>query len=192
MRRLHCHAALCGVLLCWFMSPVCDGQTQEAAEELRKKMEEYYASHPLALRPIFQEDPFLKADALRKAGKNEEALQAVNEALRINPNRGEAYSLRSGIEGNLQHYAEGVKDAEIAIKLSKTARQRAMAAYNKGFNLTGLDQKQAALEAYKLALRFDPSYSMAHFGRGKLFYFLGMWKESKAELDLSKRPNPTV
>lgn len=136
-------------------------------------------------------DPFTMADQLRKAGKNTEALQAVNEALRIDPNRGEAYGLRSGIEANLRQFADGVADGDMGIKLSKTPRQKAMAAYNKGFSLTALDQKQAALEAYKLALQFDPTYSMAHFGRGKLFGFLGMWKEAKAELDSTVSISPT-
>lgn len=32
---------------------------------------------------------------------------------------------------------------------------------------------------------------MAHFGRGKLFYFLGMWKEAKQELDRTIALSPT-
>ena len=135
-------------------------------------------------------DPYFRADALRKEGKIKEALEAINEALRIDQNRGEAYGLRSGIEGSLQQFPDGVADADIALKLSKTAHHKAMAAYNKGYNLAGLNRKQEALDAFNLSLRFDPTYSMAHFGRGRLFYLLRLWKESKTELDAMIAVNP--
>jgi tetratricopeptide (TPR) repeat protein len=166
------------------------GQAQDTAEDRERvrKINEWFAAER---RIADIADPYRKADELRKAGRNEEALVAVNEALRANPNRGEAYGLRSGIEGNLQYYEDGVRDADIGLQLSKTPRDKAMAAYSKGFNLTSLDRKQEALEAYKLALQFDPTYSMAHFGKGKLFYLLGMWKEAKQELDRTVELSPS-
>lgn len=130
-----------------------------------------------------ERDPYLKAEALRKAGENEEALQSVNEAIRIAPRRAEAYALRSGILGNLGQFAEGIADADIALKLSDNPRIMAAAASNKGFNLIQLGQKREALEAYRLALQYNPRFAMAHFGRGKIFYFLGMWAEAQRALE---------
>ena len=128
-------------------------------------------------------DPYSRADALRKEGKYDEALQAINEALKHDPDCGKCYGLRSGILGSLQHYAEGAADGDIGIKLSKTSRYKAMSAYNKGFNLTSLDRKTEALDAYRLAVKFDPTYAPGHFGLGKIYYLLFMWREAKAELE---------
>lgn len=183
MRHRWLKAAFCGCMICCPLSPLAKGQPLEITPELAKKINEAWGNNS-------NNDSFLRADTLRKEGKNQEALDAVNEALRSDPSRGEAYGLRSGIEGNLQQFEEGIADADVALKLSKTARHKAMAAYNKGFNLAGLNRKREALDAFNLALRFDPTYSVAHFGRGKVFYFLRMWKESKVELDAALAVNP--
>ncbi len=180
-------AALCALTL---NTALCFSQIAIPLETAKKRDVQLITPTPWSRSGQQSTDLYTLADELRKNGKNQEALQAVNAALRLDPNRGEAYGLRSGIEGNLQQYQEGVADGDIGIKLSKIARHKAMAAYNKGFNLTGLGRKQDALDAYKLALQFDSTYSMAHFGRGKLFYLLGMWKEAKTELDLRIAASP--
>lgn len=144
----------------------------------------YSSSIPaqIIIKPSPGSEYYIKAEALREAGKNEEALEAVNEAIRLNPKGGSAYGLRSGILGNLGQHPEGIADADLAMKLATSNRAKAAAASNKGFNLTQMGRKREALEAYRLALQFDPRFAMAHFGRGKLFYFLGMWKEAHSAL----------
>lgn len=144
------------------------------------------------LSPEQTPDPYLRADELRKANKNQEALQAIHGALRQDPDCGKCYALRSGILGNLGLYKEGVGDGDLGIKLSKAPRDKALAAYNKGYNLTNLDKKADALDAYQQAVVLDPTYSMAYFGRGKIYYFLGMWKEARAELTQAVTLSPKL
>jgi tetratricopeptide (TPR) repeat protein len=154
---------------------------RQAAERSKK------AEYPSSTLPT---DPLLRAEELMKAGKNEQALEAVNEAILAEPKRGRLYVLRSGILGNLQHYEEGLADADLGLKLSTTPQGKAGAAYNKGFNLASLDRKADALEAYRLSIQFDPHYEMAHFGKGKLYYALSMWPESKAALSEALKLDP--
>jgi tetratricopeptide (TPR) repeat protein len=137
-------------------------------------------------------DLCLLADDLRRDGRNEEALQIINAVLKLSPSRGEAYALRSGIRANLGQYEDGVVDGDSGVKLSKTPGGKALAAYNKGSNLTSLGRQIEALEAYRLALQFDPQFAVAYYERGKLFYLLGMWEEAKTELDGAIRVSPKM
>ncbi len=138
----------------------------------------------------FVEERYLQANEFMRAHKGEEALAAINEAIRFDPDCGKCFGLRSGIYGDLQKYREGVADGFQGVRISKTPRHKAMAAYNKGFNLGGLDRNSEALEAYNDSIAFDSTYEMAHFGKGKQLYFLGMWSESVAALEKALSLNP--
>ena len=135
-------------------------------------------------------DRYLNADALRKEGKNKEALAAINTAIWFDSDCGKCFGLRSGIEGNLQMFAEGVGDGDMGVNLSKTPQDKSFSAYNKGFNLGGLNRHSEALEAYNLSLEFDPTSAIAYFGKGKSLYFLGFWDQSRTALERSLKLNP--
>jgi tetratricopeptide (TPR) repeat protein len=138
----------------------------------------------------FIEEHYQRANELRKAGKNEEALAVINEAIRFDSDCGKCFGMRAGIEGNLRKYQEGVSDGHMGVQRSKTPRNKAMSAYNKGFNLGGLNRNSEALEAYNDSIRFDPTYWMAYFGKGKVHYFLSEWAQSKAALEEALKQNP--
>ncbi len=137
-----------------------------------------------------QDRYYLRAVELRNSGKNLEALAAINQAIWFDSNCGKCFGLKSGIEGNLQMFADGVADGHHGMIKSKTPRDKAIAAYNKGFNLGGLGRNSEALEAYNLSIEFDPTYAMAHFGKGKVYYFLEGWADSKKALEEALRLNP--
>jgi tetratricopeptide (TPR) repeat protein len=141
-------------------------------------------------RPVEILDPLGWADSLSKAGKYQEALTVLNDVLRKDPKSGGAYARRSGVLANLNQFEGGAADGELGIKLSTTSRDKSRSAYNKCLNLTYLDKKAEAFKACNLSLSFEPKYSWAHYGLGKLYYFLGMWKESGAALDRSLELNP--
>lgn len=139
----------------------------------------------------FMDEHILKADRLRKEGKNQEALAVINEALRFDPYCGQCLGLKAGIEGNLKKFREGVGDADLGIKYSKTPRNKSFSAYNKGFNLAGLGRKSEALDAYNESIRLDPTFPMGHYGKGKLLYELNDFKGAQSELDKAIQLNPT-
>lgn len=58
---------------------------------------------------------------------------------------------------------------------------QAVAAYKSGVRLAILERKQEALERFSEALRIDPTYYPAHFGREKIFLSLAMWSEALKE-----------
>ena len=58
---------------------------------------------------------------------------------------------------------------------------QAVAAYNSGVRLTILGRKEDALRSYSEALRIDPTYYPAHFGRQRIFLSLAMWAEAQVE-----------
>jgi tetratricopeptide (TPR) repeat protein len=135
-------------------------------------------------------DPLGWADSLFKEGRYQEALTVINGVLRKDPKSGAAYARRSGILINLSQFEGAVADGELGIKLSTTPRDKSRSAYNMCAGLTFLDKKSEALKACTLSLSFDPKSSWAHFGLGKIYYFLGMWKESGTALDRSLALNP--
>ncbi len=147
-------------------------------------------AHPIQASSGLVADAYRQADELRKQGKNDEALTAVNKAIRFGSDCGKCFGLRSGIEGNLQMFKEGVADGNLGVQRSKAAGDKAMSAYNKGFNLGGSNRHSEALQAYELSIGFDPAYSLGHFGKGKSFYFLGMWADSLAALQEALKLSP--
>lgn len=146
----------------------------------------------LVTNPSNPELLILKGRALMGLKRNEEALDALNDALAANPKSGGAYASRSGVFGDLQRFTEGLRDAELGLKYARTPRERAIAAYNKGYNLQGLSRRHDALAAYGLAVQSDPTYSRGHFGKGKLLYQMRMWREALPVLNKALELNPRL
>jgi tetratricopeptide (TPR) repeat protein len=135
-------------------------------------------------------DRFDQANALMKEGKNKEALAILRQAIWFDSDCGKCFSLMAGIEGNLQMFKEGVADGDIGMKLSKTPRDRAMGAYNKGYCLGGLDRHTEAVDVYNQSIEFDATYAHGYFGKGKSLYSLGFWAESKTALEKALELKP--
>ena len=148
------------------VSLLCPGfswgqQTLDAVQGLR-------ANEPTAASR--SSDAFLRATALQKSGNDEEALIAIDKAIEFDPDCGKCFSLRSGIEADLQKFSEGLADGRLGILRSQTPRDKARAAYNKGINLGALNRVRESLDAYNESIGYDPTYSMGHFGKGKALY----------------------
>jgi tetratricopeptide (TPR) repeat protein len=133
---------------------------------------------------------FREADALRAAGKNEEALKVIDKAIWFDSDCGKCLGLRSGIYGNLGQFPKGVGDGDLGTKKSTTPRDKAMSAYNKGFNLAGLNKRSEALTAFDDCIDFDPKFAMCHFGKGKTLYELDDVAKAAAEIHQALDINP--
>ena len=66
----------------------------------------------------------LKAETLRKDGKNSEALGVIKQAIGLDSDCGKCFSVLSGIEGNLQQFKEGEGDGAAGVLLSKTRARK--------------------------------------------------------------------
>lgn len=125
----------------------------------------------------------LGADRLRREGKNEEALKLLDQAIWFDGDCGQCFAFRAGILGNLGRFREGFADADIGVKKSKKPRDKALAAYNKGFNLGGLGRPSEALSAYEDCITFDRTFAMCYFGKGKALVEMQRYDQATKALD---------
>lgn len=132
----------------------------------------------------------LNADALRKEGKNEEALKVLNKVFWLDPNCGQCFAFRSGVLGNLGRFKEGFADGDIGVRKSVKPRDKAFAAYNMGFNLEGLKRTSEALSAYEDCIRFDATFPMCYFGKGKALNSIGDYSQALKALDTATSLHP--
>ena len=133
----------------------------------------------------------LQADALRKEGKNEEALKLINQSFWLEPDCGQCFAFRAGIRGNLAQFKEGLMDAHMGVQKSIKPRDKALSAYNMGFNLEGLKRANEALSAYEDCIRFDETFPMCYFGKGKALNSLHLYKEALKPLETAIQLNTT-
>ncbi len=121
---------------------------------------------------------YQKAETFRKEGRNNEALTAAKQSIRFDSECGKCFGLLSAIEGNLGLNKDGVANAHTGILKSHAPRDKAMSAYNMGFNLGGLGKNSEAVSAYADCKRFDASFSMCYFGMGKTLVELHDYRQA--------------
>jgi tetratricopeptide (TPR) repeat protein len=157
------------------------------------------ANQEITSNPLDARFHFIKGSALSRAfAKGQETTESINQqvlanyskAIELNPQYGAAYASRSGALGSAGRYAEGLQDAETALKYATDPRDRAVAYYGMGFNLGFLGRTREALKAYEMSASADNTYGRAHYGKGKILSALKMWKESLSELDQAAKLNP--
>ena len=88
--------------------------------------------------------------ALYKLQRHEEALEAMNQALRLNPNYAEAYYDIGSDLAELQRYEEALEAMNQALHLAPTDAE---AYHKKGIVLEGLGRKNEAQQFYEKARR---------------------------------------
>lgn len=138
-----------------------------------------------------RDELIVRADKLRLEGKNEESLKLWNQILWLDSDCGQCFGFRSGVLGNLGRFKEGVGDAHVGVQRAKKPRDKALAAYNLGFNLTGLGRTSEALDAYEDCIRFDSTFPMCYFGKGKTLVDLERYAEALKALETATQLNPT-
>ena len=95
----------------------------------------------------------------------DEALQALNRALEIDPQDANAYKNRGNVYGKLNRLAEALQDYTIAIKL---APQDANAYKSRGNVYGKLNRLEEALQDYNRALEIDPHFVLAQNNQKQL------------------------
>ena len=92
--------------------------------------------------------------ALRRLGRNEQAVADYSEAIKLNPKNAETYNNRANAYSLLGRYDDAVKDYDEAIKLdAKNARMYA----NRGAIKLRQRKTEEARKDFAHAIQLDPS-----------------------------------
>ena len=123
------------------------------------------------------------AKSLSDSGRYEEALQAYEKAIELNPKdahgwpnwSGKAYALYV-----LGRYNESIEASDAAIEMLPEHPDIWVL---KGNSLYHLGRYEEALEAYDKALEFNPKEGAAWMGKGRIFYDNGRYEEAVEAYD---------
>jgi tetratricopeptide (TPR) repeat protein len=119
--------------------------------------------------------------------RNEEALAAYEQALRLDPNYAVAYSNKGLALNQLKRYEEALAACEQTLRLDPNY---AGTYNNKGWALNGLKRNEEALAAYEQAIRLDPNYAAAYNNKGNAYYGLKRYEEALVAYEQALRLDP--
>ncbi len=148
---------------------------------------------------------FKKANALHNLKQYDEAINAYNKAIAIDPEFAPALYYKGRVLLDLKRYDEAIAsfDKAIAIKPSydaalsekehtlwlrdhshgKEPSDRAIAFLNKGIALYDLKQYDEAINAYNKAIAIDPEYANNFYNKGLALYKSGRYDEAITTLN---------
>ncbi|GHV83672.1 hypothetical protein AGMMS50212_10120 [Spirochaetia bacterium] len=111
-------------------------------------------------------EEFLKKAAEFMGKDNKKALDLLNQALKIDPKYGIAYSGRGIVYHDMKKYNRAITEHNKAIKLDPTY----LPAYlNKGGVYRDMKKYARAIAEYDKAIKLDPAYCRAYLARGDIY-----------------------
>lgn len=154
------------------------GEEDFRKREFTKSVEDYDKAIKIARRS--GEDAvatpwYSKGAALVVMGRYEEALKAIDEALKINPNNEVAWVNRGNALSRMNDYREALKAFNSALRVNPRYE---VAWNNKGNTLARLGRYREALKCYELAIHIDSGYRGAWVNKGYVLAKLGEYDEA--------------
>jgi tetratricopeptide (TPR) repeat protein/predicted Ser/Thr protein kinase len=125
---------------------------------------------------------------LLRAGRFEEALTAVERALRVNPGSIDLLNVRGNIRMHRKDLAGA--HADFTEGLSRRPRDTALLC-NLGYLCYQMSRFEEAVDAYDRSVRVDPADPDSHEGRAVSYLALGKYEEAEKDMDLVIRARPT-
>ncbi|MCH7811946.1 MAG: tetratricopeptide repeat protein [Chloroflexi bacterium] len=116
-----------------------------------------------------------RGDAYYFAGDYKQALQAYDDALRMEPNSAIIQFHKGAALSRLGRFEEALEALDRSIML---APGDAAALNYRGFTLDGLGRYKEAVEAFDRAIELRPGYATAHANRAESLTHLGRHKEA--------------
>jgi tetratricopeptide (TPR) repeat protein len=123
----------------------------------------------------------------KMAGRKDEALKQLKEAIAHKPDYAAAHSNLGNLLNNLKRYDEAEKEYREAIRADP---DYAKAHYNLGILLKYLKRYDEAEKEYREAIRADPDYAKAHYNLGNLLKYLKRYDEAEKEYREAIRADP--
>lgn len=145
-----------------------------------------FANNVLSI-PIDPDSYTNKGDALYDSQRYKDALDAYDQALRLDPEDANAYTNKGNALYHLNLYEEALEAYNQAIRLDP---EDANAYTNKGDALYALQLYEAALIAYDQALQHDPGDAYTHIHKGNVLYALQRYDAALAAYDQVIRLDP--
>ena len=133
------------------------------------------------------DDFYIQAGDKYKKGDYQGAIQALNQAIVLNPNYAEAYNDRGTARSNLGDNQGAVADYNQALRINPND---AIAYYNRGIARDDLGDQKGAIADYNQALQINPNYAPAYNNRGIARSELGDKKGAIVDFDYALRINP--
>jgi len=128
-----------------------------------------------------------EAEAYYDLKRYEEALPALDEAIKLDPAYARAYYNKSLVLHDLARYEEALATCEQCIRLEPGD---AKAFYHKGYILNSLERYEEALQALERALRLDPDYAAAWTSKGYVLNNMERYEEALAAFEQGIRFEP--
>ena len=120
--------------------------------------------------PLIAEQSKSRGSAYLEIGDHERAIEAFDEAIRLDPRDGEAYYLRGSAYSYLGRFKRAMEDGSAAILLDSSDA----ASHNeRGAGHLNEGRYRRALEEYEEAIRLDPELASAYAGRAIASALLG-------------------
>jgi tetratricopeptide (TPR) repeat protein len=145
-------------------------------------------SAPVATGPKADDFLIQGGDNYQK-GDYQGAIQALNQALQINPNYAEAYFSRGNARNELGDKQGAIADFDQALRINPNLAE---AYYNRGLARYGLEDKKGAIADFDQALRINPNLAEAYNNRGIVRKELGDKQGAIADYDQALRINPNL
>jgi tetratricopeptide (TPR) repeat protein len=133
-----------------------------------------------SMRPDLTSAWHTYAAALNKAGRNEEALAAHDQAITLDPRNAIAHSNRGIVLRALGRHQDALAAYDQAITLDP---RNVGAHIGREISLLALGRHQDALAAYDQAITLDPRNAGAHNSRGIVLRALGRYQDALAAYD---------
>jgi tetratricopeptide (TPR) repeat protein len=130
-----------------------------------------------------------KGEALYNQYNFDEALQAYEEAIRLDPNDAESWSSKCAALNNLGRYNEGLQASDKAIELNPDLAE---AWSNKAWSLYGLGRYEEDLQASDKAIGLNPDLAEAWGNKGAALCVLERYEESLQASDKAIELNPDL
>jgi tetratricopeptide (TPR) repeat protein len=122
------------------------------------------------------------------AGKMQEALTTVEEAIRSQPNYASAYLARGIFRAEAEDFRGAIPDYDQAIRLNPDS---SFSYHYRGAAHLGLGNFRGAITDFGEAIRLNPTNALTYYGRGLSHFLAGDFREAISDLDEAIRLNPT-
>lgn len=123
------------------------------------------------------------------SGRHDEALEAFNDALRMNPQFVQGYLARGKLLAEMGRHSSALADLNFALHLQP---MHAEGYAYRGFALLSTARPDEALADFDRALQIDPSYARVHYLRGQALGIVGRHADAEAEMKTALRLDPTI
>jgi tetratricopeptide (TPR) repeat protein len=128
-----------------------------------------------------------KGVALVVEGKYNEAIEAFNRAIELNPKDAVAYNNRGAAYGQIGNYKQQIEDSTKALQINS---KDAVAFNNRGVAYGELGDYEQEIEDCTKAIELNPNLAVAYYHRGIAYQKLGNRKQAIKDKSKAYSLNP--